>query len=503
MMDSSCDRNSFPSPWITQLLLLVLVAGCGGPPPATSKGVPSKPGVAVASSTPPVDKNAEPTAPKRTEPPATAENKSEPAPSNPEPVFRPNDRRPRHDDQKLAALGILAYESSRLKLYTDIDPDVAKTLPPVIDQAYQALVDYFGPLPPDRARSEFQMTGYLIKDDALFREVGLIPEDLPPFEHGRHRNNEFWMREQKYDYYRRHLLIHEVTHCFMTVMPDTEAPVWYMEGMAECFGTHRLNPDGTIQFHVMPTSPDEFAGSGRITAIRNCYSEGRARTIPEILDLRPIEFLKTEHYAWAWALCTFLDTHPIYQERFRKMGGFLQRNAFPTEFIRRFDPDSRNLATEWTLFLQNLQYGYDAPRAAIDFQPGQELSASRPKAEAAIQADRGWQSSGVTVTEGEKYVVTANGRFELGNQPKPWVSEPQGVSFRYFDGLPLGLLLGSIRTETGTSGGAEDSMLNVYRIGRGGVFEAPSSGTLYFRLNEEWNSLHDNRGAATVEIRRQ
>lgn len=427
----------------------------------------------------------------------------------PQEVFRPDDPRIPHDDRKLAELGIRRYESKRLKLYTDIDSAVAATLPPVIDQAYDTLVKYFGPLPPDRARTEFQMTGYLIKDDQLFREVGLIPEDLPRFEHGRHRRNEFWMREQKYDYYRRHLLIHEATHCFMTVVPESEsltwyadAPVWYMEGMAESFGTHRLSEDGSVQFQVMPTSPEEFAGAGRITAVRNDFAAGKAMSITDILDLKPVEFLKTEQYAWSWALCTFLDSHPRYQERFRRMGGYLQRNAFPTEFYRQFNADSRDLATEWTLFAQNLQYGYDARQAAIEFQPGKELIDQRPTHEVQVLADRGWQSSGVLVQQGERYEVTATGRFELASAPKPWISEPQGISFRYFDGKPIGMLLGCVRAEEGETGGANDTMLRVYPMGRGGTFQAPFTGTLYLRLNDEWNSLHDNKGAAKVEFRR-
>jgi hypothetical protein len=428
-------------------------------------------------------------------------NSDPPEEPQPQQVFRPNDARLPHNDQHLADVGIRCFESKRLKLYTDIDPQVAATLPAVVDRAYEALEKYFGALPPDRARTEFQMTGYLIGDDALFRDAGLIPGDLPRFEHGRHRRNEFWMREQRYDYYRRHLLIHEATHCFMTFMPDVEAPVWYMEGMAECFGTHRIAKDGTIEFRVMPTSPEEFAGSGRITVIRDDYASGKARTVTEILDLRPDEFLQTDQYAWSWGLCTFLDKHPRYQERFRKMGGHLQRNAFPTEFQRAFNLDTRDLATEWTLFAQNLQYGYDVARAAIDFQAGTELSASQSRGEIEIKADRGWQSSTVLMREGDKYAISATGRFELAQEPKPWISGPQGISFRYFGGKPLGLLLGCLRTESGESGGAEDSMLRVYPIGRGGTFTAPVSGTMYLRINDEWSSLNDNNGSVTVEIR--
>lgn len=493
--------------WLMLALSALVVSGCGGQPKPqtpTADGERPDPGKQSAAPGPakkpspqpviietPVVNSADPLANDPSNSPTPD------SPAAPQQVFRPADERPKHDDKKLEQLGIRRYESKRLILYTDIDPKVATTLPPIIDQAYIALTEYFGALPPDRARSEYQMTGYLVKDEAAFREAGLIPGDLPPFEHGRHRRNEFWMREQKYDYYRRHLLIHEVTHCFMTVMPDVEAPVWYMEGVAEYFGTHRLANDGKVTFCVMPTSPEEFAGAGRITIIRTECSAGRSRSIDSILNLNPVEFLKTEHYSWAWGLTLFLDTHPRYRERFRELRGHLQRNAFATQYYRSFNADARDLATEWDLYVQNLQYGYDAERAAIEFQQGTELNQDRPSHQCEILADRGWQSSGVLVKEGESYELSATGRFELASVPVPWISEPQGISFRYSGGRPLGTLIACIRTE-GDSG---ESMLKTKVIGRGTTFRVPSTGTLYLRLNDDWNSLHDNRGQVVVEIK--
>ena len=402
----------------------------------------------------------------------------------------------------MAELGIRLYESKRLKLYTDIDAEAARTLPPVIDAVYPAWVEYFGDLPPDRAGSDFQMTGYLIRDEALFREAGLVPDDLPMFEHGRHRRNEFWMREQKYDYFRRHLLIHEATHCFMTFMPGVDAPVWYIEGMAEYFATHRIKSDGSVSFRVMPTSSEEFAGWGRIKAIRDEFSTGNGKSIRDLIAMPPTQFLKPEPYAWSWALCQFLDAHPRYRERFRKLGGHLQGRAFPREFKLAFDDDSRDLDTEWLQFANNLQYGYEATRAAIDFQPGTRLTTDRPSHRLDIAADRGWQSSGVLLEAGQTYEIAASGRFTLADQPRPWESEPQGITFRYFGRRPLGLLVGCLRAEEGDADDNRDPMLKVIEIGRGRSFQAPLTGTLYLRLNEAWNSLSDNRGRVSVEIGR-
>jgi len=427
-----------------------------------------------------------------------------PSPPQSEPVVlqvvhRPDDQRPRRDDDKLLLLGIRKYESKRLRLYTDIAEEKAQPLPKMIDAAYDALEVYFGPLPRARDGSDFQMTGYVLVDETLFREAGLIPEDLPRFDHGRHRSNEFWMRDQEFDYYRRHLLIHEVTHCFMTYMPDVRAPVWYLEGMAEVFGTHRSNADGTFEWGLMPDTPENFAGMGRITLVRQDYAQGRSRTIAQVIALRGEEYIEPSPYAWSWALCHFLTRHPRYRDRFREMGQYLHGTQFLTAWSERFDPDARDLATEWALFTVNLQYGYDLERSAIEFVTGDPLTEPR---EFEVTGDRGWQSSKVLLEAGKEYEVTATGQFTLADEPKPWMSEPQGISIRYFDGNPLGQLLGCIRREEGPAGGEQDSMLKVLAIGRSKRFTAPVTGTLYLRLNDSWSELADNRGAAKVTIRR-
>ncbi|MBC8116401.1 MAG: hypothetical protein H7062_18585, partial [Candidatus Saccharimonas sp.] len=222
----------------------------------------------------------------------------------------------------------------------------------------------------------------------------------------------------------------------------------------------------------------------------------------DIIAMRSKEFLKPEPYAWSWALCQFLDAHPRYRERFRKLGGHLQGSAFPREFAAAFNDNSRDLHTEWTLFVVNLQYGYEATRAAIDFQPGKPLTTDRSSHRIDLATDRGWQSSGVLLEAGQTYEIAATGRFTLADLPKPWTSEPQGISFRYFDRRPLGRLIGCLRAEAGDAGGENEPMLKVFEIGRGRSLEAPLTGTLYLRANDAWNSLSDNRGRVSVEIGR-
>jgi hypothetical protein len=434
------------------------------------------------------------------------------------PLYRPEDRRTRHDEKRLADVGIRLFESKRLRLYTDVKAESVQMLPSLVDELYVAWEGYFGAMPPDRAGTDFQMSGYLMRDMSRFRGLGLIPEELT-FEHGSHLQNEFWMRDQEFDYYRRHLLFHEATHCFMTLMPGVDAPRWYLEGMAEYFGAHRVtdavDKDGltriadssakATQFCVMPTSPQEFTGFGRISIIRKDLAENQFRRIPSVMGLNSSEFVTPKPYAWSWALCAFLDGTPNYHERFQKLSRFTQGNQFSREFARTFDSDERDLATEWALFLTNLQYGYNLKNAAIDFRMGELLTNENAHRTVEIDANRGWQSSGVFLQLGAQYEITAEGRFTLaeGNPvTKPWVSEPQGISFQYFDGQPLGTLLGCIRAEEGTAGGEDDPMLKVIVFGRRHSFKSPVSGTLYLRLNDAWSSLVDNRGKSMVTIRR-
>lgn len=427
--------------------------------------------------------------------------------------FRPDDNRPVHDLIRLSASGIHLYESKRLKLYTDLPESDARPLTALVDALYPAWEDYFGPLPPDRAGTDFQMSGYVMRDMALFRGLGLIPDDLT-FDHGSHLQNEFWMREQEFEYYRRHLLIHEATHCFMTYMPGVDAPRWYLEGMAEYFGAHRVLQELTAvsddsktatkaEFRVMPTSAAEFPGFGRISIIRKACSQNMARTIPSVLGLKSREFISPEPYAWSWALCAFLDGTPRYRDRFRRLGAFTQSGQFAGEFFRSFEPDDRDLTTEWKIFVTNIQYGYDTSRAAIDFDVGTSLTTEETERTTEIVADRGWQSSHTLLHSGNTYTITATGRFtltEAGGESKAWESEPQGISFRYFNGQPLGKLLGCIRPEEGPAEISDQIMMNSFPIGDELQFTAPVSGTLYLRVNDVWNSLADNRGTIKVKV---
>ncbi len=417
-----------------------------------------------------------------------------------EPDYRIPDQRPKHDDAHLSALGINSIQSKRLKLYTDVPLDRVQLIGPSTDALFDALVEYFGPLPPARDKSEFAVTGYLMADKSKFRNAGLLPEELKPFLNGRHRGLEFWVNEQETDYYRRHLVLHEFTHCFMYSPEGTEMPVWYAEGMAELFGTHAVDAAGHYQFRVMPDRNENFRGHGRIPLLRSEIAANRGKSLGEVVRLTAEDFLQTPAYAWSWALCALLDGTPRYSSKFRQLSHHRGYGQFADAFRDLFGDLFGDLRTEWSLFSHELQYGFDLKRGAIDFKPGKPLVPNDPSWPIDVAADRGWQSSGVLVRPGAEYDITATGEVTLGTSPKPWISQPQGVSIIYSEGHPIGLLLAAVHREPPDSR-AEDSMLRQIAVGRGTRFTPTTGGTLYFRINDRWNSLGDNDGHYRVTVR--
>lgn len=426
------------------------------------------------------------------------------AEKSPQKIYRPSDSRPVHNNQRLALLGIHCYESPRLKLYTDIDPELAAKLPPIIDQAYPALEKYFGPLPPDREGTDFQVTGYIMQNRELFKKAGVILESLPEIVNGRHHQAQFWMDYQTENYYLRHLMLHEYTHCFSMIMENIGAPVWYLEGIAESMATHSIDQDGKIKFNVMPHNKSDFAGLGRISLVERAVLETPPKTLTEVMQFEPSDFVgNNESYAWSWALCQFFDKHPRYAKSFRELSRHLQGTAFSKKIQQLTADDFAEINDAWLLFAQNLQPGYDFERATISFRSGRPLDQRDSSATTNIVSDRGWQSSGIHVEKGDTYDVAAKGIFTLADKPKPWESTVDGITFRYFKGQPLGRLIMFFRPDFESEETNRLSILKEYPLGANATWMAPVSGTIYFRLNDAWNQLADNEGTVTVTVTRK
>lgn len=403
------------------------------------------------------------------------------------------------DAAKAAAAGIRELRGQFVRIYTDLPAsDEVNRLPAVFDAVYPQWCDYFGV--PRESNPPWRANAFIMQNKERFKAAGLLPAYLPEFENGFAEGHELYIVEQPTEYYRRHLLLHEGTHSFMLTRLSGSFPTWYFEGMAELFGTHRVDegPSGlTVQMRYMPRSRDEVPFWGRTKLVADAYREGRARNLNGVFAIQPSRNMGNEEYAWSWAACYFFDTHPAYRDRFRTLFKLPARGDFMEELHRLYEADSDPIITQWQVFVAGLDYGYDLERAAIRLEPGQPLPAGG--ATATIVADRGWQSTGIRLQAGRSYQITATGRFRVANEAKPWYSEPDGVTIRYHDGLPLGMLLAAVQPDH--VGNGVTPLIKPLAVGAAGTLTPEQDGTLYVKINEATAGLADNEGSVRVTVK--
>ena len=403
---------------------------------------------------------------------------------------------PKFDAQALRQAGISKHEGKYITLLTDNPAPEMAALPGVFDRAVEEWRKYLGV-----KETKWQVQAHVMTKRETFVSNKLWRDELTEMKNGFAFPDALWLMDQpQAEYYRRHLLLHEGVHAFMLAHFQDCGPPWYMEGMAELLATHQ--DDG--QSHIaryFPRNTDETPHWGRIKLVKDDLAVGKQLSIPQILDFPPQAHLQNRTYGWCWALAAWLDAHPRYQARFRQLSAQANAADFNDQFRTLFQADQASLAEEWQLFLHRLDYGDDIAREAIDFRPGQSSVAPGQPQTITIQAARGWQSSGLLVEAGTIYHITAQGRYQIAHTSKPWPCEPNGVSLRYYQGQPLGLLLAAVQSDF-TSLDQTSGLLRPVPIGLQATFTPTTSGTLYFRVNDSSSGLHDNSGELQVTITR-
>ncbi len=390
---------------------------------------------------------------------------------------------------------IRKLSGKHLTLHTDLPSSpLVDALPEMFDQALAQWCAYFGVDPARHAG--WHVTGCVMKDRALFQAAGLLPDGLPAFLHGYSVGKRVWVYEQSSDYYRAHLVLHEGTHAFMNTVLGGGGPPWYMEGMAEMLGTHRWR-DGRLTLGYAPARRNEVPMWGRIKIVRDGFDAHRAKTLRGVFDYGPQAHRETEPYGWCWAAATFLDRHPRYRQRFRRLARWIGDPDFTNRFVKLLGNDWGELAEEWQVFVADLEYGYDFERTAIDFTPGRPLPGDGAKV--AVAADRGWQNSGLRLESGARYRLRAAGRYQVAGRPQVWWCEPNGVSIRYYRGQPLGILMAAVRPDQVPRTGPS-ALIRPIPVGLGAELVPKQSGTLFLRINDSAGELHDNAGTLTVEV---
>lgn len=403
------------------------------------------------------------------------------------------------DKSKLARGGFRVLEGKHITLVTDLEPAPGiDELPAVVDLAIAELANRF-----DidlRSLNDWRVLGMLIRNREKFAAAGLMPAGHEEFPDGLSIGYELWVVDQPSDYYRRHLLLHELTHSFMATQLGSCGPGWYMEGMAELLGTHRWE-SRKLTLAVMPPHRESALMWGRTKLVNQAVAENRLLAIPAVMKIDNRQALEVESYAWVWALAKFLDTHPAYQHRFRDLQLHTLDPDFNQRFRKTFADDWWQLNTEWQLYIRSLDYGYDIPREAIDWA---STAAAKPVAttlRVSVSAEQGWQPTGILLEAGNSYELKASGRYVVGSEPDgtPWPCEPGGITLRYYNRRPIGKLIAAVVDRSGTPG---NGLVEPVSVGLGTRLEPEQSGELFLRMNDSPAELAENRGSANLSIRR-
>jgi hypothetical protein len=407
---------------------------------------------------------------------------------------------PKLDEEKIAAAGLRKLSGRYIELYTDL-PAAAdvEELPRVFDAAVPLWCEYFHVEPATVAA--WKIVGSVMQAKERFVSAGLYTPDLPPFPAGLNRRSELWLYEQKSPYYRRHLLLHEGTHSFMERWLGGTGPPWYAEGMAELLGTHRWQ-DGQLTLGIMPRSKEEVPYHGRVKIIRDEYAAKRGMSLLDILQYGSQVHLQIDElkaYGWCWGAAEFFDAHPLTQAVFRAMKSEAKdiSLSFSERFYERLKEHWPEISEDWQIYVADCDYGYDVARAAVVRKPAVALPPGG--ASVRLATDRGWQSTGYRLSAGKSYMLTASGRYNIATSPKPWPCEAGGVTIRYANGLPLGMLVAGLGDLEGDRP-LLTPLTNPQSIGLGGEIEPTTTGTLYLKINAPAADLADNTGTLSVRI---
>ena len=149
-------------------------------------------------------------------------------------------------------------------------------------------------------------------------------------------------------------------------------------------------------------------------------------------------------------------------------------------------------------WVQQLDYGGEVERDIPILTMESEINSLQNRT-LKLKVDQGWQDSGLRVLAGDRLVIKANGRYQVGAAPEPWWCEPNGVTIEYFGGQPLGKVLGLIVAED-TNRNNEPGKTELMAVGTKLEYSAQQAGALLFRINEPSGRLGDNQGSVEVLI---
>jgi hypothetical protein len=398
--------------------------------------------------------------------------------------------------------GFKRFEQGRLTLVTDvpIDNDL-REWSEILEQAIATWTERWN-LRPEETES-WKLTAVLIGDRKRF-EASELADKAPGFEDGYQLQDMIFLIEQPSLYYRRHLFLHEATHWAMYRAFGGAGSPWFMEGMAELYGTHRWN-EQRLTLGIVPDTPAEVPRWGRFKRLRDMISREEMPSLKQILNYSTDSNNRMDRYVWSWVACYFFANHPSYQEAFAAASQppLDYSMTLSQKLSASLEGEWPMVVAEWNGFLADFDFGFRPEKSMPiiannswnDWNPAQRM-------ELEIKADRGWQGTGIRVHRGESLRLVASGSYVVGRgaNGKEWPCEPQGITIRYHNHQPLGRVIAAIAPIT------EETLTRPWDslpVGRDAILRPDSDGMLFLKVNDAAGSLDDNTGMVQITITKE
>ncbi len=354
---------------------------------------------------------------------------------------------------------------------------------------------------PTGGLDNWAVDAFLIEDRERFRQTG----ELPPgrnFPFGFASGEKVWVMRQPSDYYTRHLLLHEGAHAVQIHLFGGTGPSWYAEGMAELLGVHRGH-GSSVRVGIVPPTREAVPYWGRFKLMAAARQAGNVPTLETVLGY-PLDLRSdVESYGWSWAAVSLLTQYQTYRPIALRAArnGNDHAAAFTRALKQPLDSVWPIVQARWRVLTATMDYGFDWQRERVDLAISDRLW-SGAALQLSVRADRGWQSAGVRFPPGASVSISATGRCTLADEPKPWISEPPGVTIRFANDRPLGqLLVAVVPNQTIETDRLEP--LEVHAVDPRRELQIKRHSWLLFRINDDLGDLGNNRAGYQVTLQRQ
>ncbi len=155
-----------------------------------------------------------------------------------------------------------------------------------------------------------------------------------------------------------------------------------------------------------------------------------------------------------------------------------------TGFREVFGAQIKELTFEYDFFLEHLENGYRVDLCSWDWDRKFFGLTAERAVTAQVQANRGWQASGLLVTADADYAYSAAGTW----RPKKGGAAVDADG----DAENYGRLIGVVQTDY--------KLGESFELGKSGEFKAPADGRLYVRCANDWAKIADASGRISVRF---